>query len=152
MIDIEQRLRSAAGPLAGGDLPDLQPAFDRSGLVDVAYAIEDTPVGPVLLASTAAGLARVAYLGADELQSEDELLADLARRLSPRVVELPARLDRARRELDEFFAGRRHRVRRARSTGRMVKPGFTRAVLRGDRADPVRRDRQLQGHRRSRRQ
>ncbi len=128
MTDIEQRLRSAAGPLAGGDLPDLHPAFGRSDLVDVAYAIDDTPVGPVLLAGTPNGLARLAYLGGDELQSEDELLSDLARRLSPRVVELPSRLDRARRELDEFFAGRRREFDVTLDWS-LTKPGFTRAVL-----------------------
>jgi methylated-DNA-[protein]-cysteine S-methyltransferase len=128
MTDIEQRLRSSAGPLAGGDLPDLQPAFGRSGLVDVAYAIDDTPVGPVLLASTPTGLARIAYLGADELQSEDQLLSDLARRLSPRVVELPARLDGARRELDEFFAGHRREFD-VELDWTLTRPGFTRVVL-----------------------
>ena len=108
-------------------LPDLTDAFERSGLVDVAYAIEDGPVGPVLLASTASGLARVAYVGTGD-QSSEEVLIDLARRLSPRVVELPGRLDRARRELDEFFAGKRREFDLPLDWS-MVKPGFTRAVL-----------------------
>ncbi len=129
MTQIEQQLRSAAGPLAGGDLPDLEAALDRSGLVDVAYAIDDTPVGPVLLATTRTGLARVAYLDAAELRSEDEILIELAQQLSPRVVELPSRLDPVRRELDEFFAGRRRQFGVALDWS-LTKPGFTRAVLR----------------------
>ncbi len=129
MTDIKKRLRSAAGPLAGGDLPDLGAALDRSGLVDVAYAIEDTPVGPLLLAATRTGLARVAYLDAQELQSESEILVQLSHQLSPRVVELPERLDPVRRELDEFFAGRRHEFGLALDWS-LTKPGFTRAVLR----------------------
>jgi methylated-DNA-[protein]-cysteine S-methyltransferase len=127
MTDIEQRLRTAAGPLAGGDLPDLRPALAGSDLVDVAYAIDDTPVGPLLLASTGRGLARVAYLNAGA-QLEEQVLIELADRLSPRVVELPARLDPARRELDEFFAGRRRRFELALDWS-LAKPGFTRAVL-----------------------
>jgi methylated-DNA-[protein]-cysteine S-methyltransferase len=46
---------------------------------------------------------RVAYL----LDGEEAVLGDLARRVSPRVLEHPARLDLARRELDEYFDGRR---------------------------------------------
>ena len=38
----------------------------------------------------------------------DSVLERLARRISPRIVETPAPLDPARRELDEYFAGRRH--------------------------------------------
>ena len=47
---------------------------------------------------------RVAYAG---FRSQDEILEDLAARLSPRVLEAPARLDPVRRELDEYFEGRR---------------------------------------------
>lgn len=108
-------------------LPDLTDAFERSGLVDVAYAVEAGPVGPVLLASTTTGLARVAYLGTGA-DSSEEILDDLARRLSPRVLELPKRLDRVRRELDQFFAGRRQEFDLPLDWS-LVKPGFTRAVL-----------------------
>jgi methylated-DNA-[protein]-cysteine S-methyltransferase len=108
-------------------LPDLTDAFERSGLVDVAYAVVDGPVGSVLLACTANGLARVAYLDG-EGESADEVLVGLARRLSPRVIELPKRLDGARRELDEFFAGKRQEFDLPLDWS-MVKPGFTRAVL-----------------------
>jgi hypothetical protein len=46
------------------ELPDLTQAFERSGLLDVAYTLEDSPVGLLLLAATPVGLARVAYLEA----------------------------------------------------------------------------------------
>ena len=84
-------------------LPDLGDAAERAGLLDVAYATLDSPLGPLLLASTPAGLVRVAYL--DDL---DAVLGNLASRISPRVLAAPRRLDDARRELDEYFTGRRH--------------------------------------------
>ncbi len=87
-------------------LPDLTAAAIAGGLLDVAYATEDSPVGSLLLAATPSGLARVAYL--DEV-SVQEALAEIAERISPRVLEAPARLDPVRRELDEFFAGTRRR-------------------------------------------
>lgn len=73
---------------------------DADGLVDIAYRIVDTPVGPLLLAASERGLVRVAY------QSEgfDSVLRALAARLSPRVLHAPRRLDPAARELDEYFA------------------------------------------------
>jgi methylated-DNA-[protein]-cysteine S-methyltransferase len=74
------------------------------GLLDVAYATVDTPVGELLLAATRKGLVRVAYV---DWFPRDGILEDLARRVSPRVLEAPERLDEARRELDEYFEGRR---------------------------------------------
>jgi methylated-DNA-[protein]-cysteine S-methyltransferase len=72
------------------------------GLLDVAYASTDSPFGPLLLARTERGLVRVGLPN----QDPDELLGDLAERVSPRVLEAPAALDEARRELDLYFAGR----------------------------------------------
>jgi len=109
------------------DLPDLTAAFAAAGLIDVAYAIEETPVGRVLLAATPRGLVRVAYL--DAADGEDQVLAELAERISPRVLAAPARLDAPRRELDEFFAGRR-RSFEAPLDWRMTSAGFSRRVLR----------------------
>jgi methylated-DNA-[protein]-cysteine S-methyltransferase len=76
---------------------------DADGVLDVAYRSIDTPVGPLLLAATGAGLVRVAYAAEDH----DRVLGQLAARISPRVLRAPARLDRAAREIDEYFAGRR---------------------------------------------
>lgn len=72
------------------------------GLLDVAYTTTDSPFGPLLLAATPRGLVMVNLPAYDP----DEALADLAARVSPRVLEAPARLDRARRELDLYFEGK----------------------------------------------
>jgi methylated-DNA-[protein]-cysteine S-methyltransferase len=85
-------------------LPDLAPAAAAAGLLDVAYATEDSPVGRLLLAGTERGLVRIAYL---DTHAEDEVLAGLAARVSPRVLAAPARLDPARRELEQWFSRRR---------------------------------------------
>ena len=69
------------------------------GLVDVAYATADTPIGPLLVAVTERGLVRVGF------GHEDSVLEDLAARISPRVVETPKRTDEVRRALDEYFEG-----------------------------------------------
>jgi methylated-DNA-[protein]-cysteine S-methyltransferase len=86
--------------------PDLAEAAAAAGLLDVAYATLDSPVGSLLLAATPAGLVRLAYLG-EEGSAEDDVLTDMARRVSPRVLSAPRRLDGPRRELDEYFTGRR---------------------------------------------
>jgi methylated-DNA-[protein]-cysteine S-methyltransferase len=74
------------------------------GLADVSYSIEPSPVGDLVVAVTPRGLIRLAY-GAEE--RSDTVLEELARRVSPRVLEAPAALDEVRRELDEYFEGRR---------------------------------------------
>jgi methylated-DNA-[protein]-cysteine S-methyltransferase len=74
---------------------------ERAGLLDVAYRTVESPVGPLLLAATPAGLVRVAY------GSPDEALAALAGKVSPRILHAPGRLDAVARQLDEYFAGRR---------------------------------------------
>lgn len=72
------------------------------GLLDVAYTMSDSPFGPLLLAATPRGLVKLSLPGHDP----DEALEDLATRISPRVLEAPARLDEARRELDLYFDGK----------------------------------------------
>ena len=74
------------------------------GLTDVSYAFEPSPVGELLVAVTPRGLIRIAY-NPDEYG--ESVLEELARRVSPRVVEAPAALDDVRRELDEYFEGKR---------------------------------------------
>ena len=74
----------------------------KEGLLDVAYASTDSPFGPLLLAKTERGLVRVGLPN----QDANELLVDLAERVSPRVLEAPAELDEARRELDLYFEGK----------------------------------------------
>jgi methylated-DNA-[protein]-cysteine S-methyltransferase len=74
----------------------------EEGLLDVAYTTADSPFGPLLLAQTRRGLVRVGLPN----QDAEELLADLSERVSPRVLEAPAQLDEARRELDLYFEGK----------------------------------------------
>jgi methylated-DNA-[protein]-cysteine S-methyltransferase len=74
-----------------------------AGLLDVAYATADSPLGQVLVAATPRGLVKVALPN----EETDEVLAALAESVSPRILEHPARLDEARRELEEYFDGRR---------------------------------------------
>jgi len=76
----------------------------EEGLIDIAYTVEDSPVGPLLLAGTKRGLVELGYEGEAEL---DSYLSRLAAKVSPRVLEAPARLDPVRRELDEYFSGKR---------------------------------------------
>jgi methylated-DNA-[protein]-cysteine S-methyltransferase len=105
-MTIEQRIGGIPAPLA--------PAWARlrtrlaeraaeQGLLDVAYAAVDSPVGVLLVATTSAGVVRLAF----DNEHRDAVLGELATRVSPRVLEAPARLDEARRELDEYFDGRR---------------------------------------------
>jgi methylated-DNA-[protein]-cysteine S-methyltransferase len=77
--------------------------FAAAARADVAVAVEDSPVGRLVLARTGRGLVRVAY--EDLAGGLDPVLEELAARVSPRVLEQPARLDDVRRELDAFFAG-----------------------------------------------
>jgi methylated-DNA-[protein]-cysteine S-methyltransferase len=99
---LEQRLRRTTTD-GTDDLAAALARADADGLVDVAYATTDSPVGRLLVATTPAGLVRVAFAREDD----DAVLGDLARRVSPRVLESPTRLDEVRRELDEYFAGGR---------------------------------------------
>lgn len=78
-------------------------AAATAGVLDVAYRILDTPVGPLLLAATEQGLVRVAFASEDH----DAVLARLAERISPRILHAPARLDDAAGQLEEYFSGRR---------------------------------------------
>lgn len=106
--------------------PDLTEAFERSGLIDVAYVVDDSPVGRLLLAATGDGLVCLHYVDRDE--DLEQSLEQLASRVSPRVVRAPGRLDTTRRELDEFFGGRRRDFDIPLDYA-LVKPGFTRRVL-----------------------
>lgn len=79
--------------------------FVAAAQPDVAYAVVDSPIGALVAAVTPAGLVRLAY--EDFNGGVDPVLEDLARRLSPRVLEDPRRLDPVRRELDEYFNNER---------------------------------------------
>lgn len=96
-----------SSPVDAADLTRLHARLildaEAADLLDVAYRIVDTPVGPLLLAATPAGLVRVAYAAEDH----ETVLARLAADISPRILAAPARLDDAARQLDEYFRGAR---------------------------------------------
>ncbi|MEP7032451.1 MAG: methylated-DNA--[protein]-cysteine S-methyltransferase [Actinomycetota bacterium] len=96
----------------------------RAGLVDVAYATVDTPVGALILATTRTGLVRLAF----PEEGLDHVLEDLAASLSPRVLENPRMTDPVRRELDAYFEGRR-RTFRAAIDWSLASGRFSRRVL-----------------------
>jgi methylated-DNA-[protein]-cysteine S-methyltransferase len=109
--DIEQMLREAAlsTPVQEEEAAAMQAATrfnaraDREGLVDIVYGTVDSPFGPFTAAATGEGLVRLAF----PEEPVDEVLERLASKLSPRILEEPARFDGVRRELEEYFSGKR---------------------------------------------
>jgi len=88
--------------------PSLDERFRTSaaaaGLLDAAFdVLEDTPVGSLLVGVTDRGLARISFDADPERH-----LDDLARLYGPRVLRSTKPVDRVRRELDEYFEGKRH--------------------------------------------
>lgn len=81
----------------------LAAAAAGAGILDVAYTVITTPVGDLLLAATPAGLVRVAFACEDH----DTVLETLARRISPRILNAPGRLQDAAGQIGEYFAGTR---------------------------------------------
>jgi methylated-DNA-[protein]-cysteine S-methyltransferase len=96
----------------------------RQGLIDVGYAIVDSPVGRLLVAVTPKGLVRVAF--AEE--TEEHVLEELSIALSPRVLESARMTETVRRQLDAYFEGRT-RAFRTRIDWSLIPDGFFRRVL-----------------------
>lgn len=96
---------------------------DDEGLLDVAYRIVDSPIGPLLVAATPQGLVRVAF----ELEDHETVLARLATSISPRVLRSRRRTDAVARQLDEYFSGRRRRF--DLTVDLQLVRGFRRAVI-----------------------
>jgi methylated-DNA-[protein]-cysteine S-methyltransferase len=96
-------------PITEDTLSDLRArlaiAAERDGLLDVAYRTLPSPIGDLLLAATEHGLVRVGF----GIEGQELVLAELAQRVSPRLLAAPKRLDPVAREIDEYFAGRRTR-------------------------------------------
>jgi methylated-DNA-[protein]-cysteine S-methyltransferase len=108
-------------------LPDLDRRFRdaaaREHLLDVAYDLVDTPVGTLLVAATERGLCRIAY----DAEPEREL-DGLARAFGLRVLRSTTPIDPARRQLDEYFEGKRQRFDLAVDLA--LQADFNRRVLR----------------------
>ncbi len=74
-----------------------------AGLLDVAFdVLDETPVGPLLVGVTGRGVCRISF---DPDLERD--LERLARLYGPRVLRSSKPVERLRRELEEYFAGRR---------------------------------------------
>jgi methylated-DNA-[protein]-cysteine S-methyltransferase len=86
--DLDRRFRDAAA---------------QEGLLDVAYDLVDSPIGSLLVATSPRGLCRISYDADPEREVEQ-----LAGAFGIRVLRSPKPIDAARRELDEYFEGKRH--------------------------------------------
>ncbi len=105
------RRRAAAARAEGAAMNPVSTTLDErfraaaaaAKMLDLAYdVLEDTPVGPLLVGVTDRGLARISFDPDPERQLEQ-----LARLYGPRVLRSGRPVDRVRRELDEYFDGRR---------------------------------------------
>jgi methylated-DNA-[protein]-cysteine S-methyltransferase len=114
-------------PVDQEDLRRLHARLERdahaSDVLDIAYRTVDSVVGPLLLAATAHGLLRVAFAN----EGHDLVLQNLSEQISPRMLQAPTRLDPVARQLDEYFAGRRHSFDVALDWS--LSHGFRRTVL-----------------------
>jgi methylated-DNA-[protein]-cysteine S-methyltransferase len=93
------------------------------GKADVAYGFADSPFGPLLVALTRRGLVKLDYPDRDF----DLELEDLAARVSPRIVESFNATEAVRRQLDEYFDGRRRRFDVHADLS--LSEGFSRRIL-----------------------
>ena len=97
-------------------------AAEAAGLVDVAFDVVDSPIGPLLVAMTDDGVCRISFDG-----HHDEDLDVAARAFGARVLRLPRRTDAACRQLDEYFAGLRREFEV--QVDLRATPAFHRVVL-----------------------
>ena len=98
---------------------------EAEGLIDVAVEQHDSPLGRLTLAATADGVVRIGLAN----ETYDDVLYDVAARISPRVIRTSRGVvSTLRRELDEYFAGARKTFDVALDW-RLTK-GFRRKILR----------------------
>lgn len=126
--EIEELLATQATGL-GADAEEAARRFAEraaaEGAAKIAYATVDTPVGSASIAATSRGLVSVGLPN----RAVEDFLAELADGVSPRIVEAPATLDTARRELEEYFTGERQAFDLPLDW-QLVPGGFYRKVLR----------------------
>jgi methylated-DNA-[protein]-cysteine S-methyltransferase len=105
MTSIESRLRrrddiaAAAERAARG----FRARASEEGLVDIVFGLIDSPLGKLTAAATEDGLVRLGF----ETERVDTTLEDLARKVSPRILQDDVRLEQIKRQLGEYFEGRR---------------------------------------------
>jgi len=91
------------------------------GLLDVAYDVIESPLGDLFVGVSDRGLCVISYEADPDAQVER-----LARGFGSRVLRSPRPIDPARRQLDEYFEGKRRRfdlevdLRLTRDFGRTV--------------------------------
>jgi methylated-DNA-[protein]-cysteine S-methyltransferase len=128
VIAIEDALRQAATAPASGPAEAAARRFADAavaeGVADVAYAVEPSPLGELFVATSRRGLLEICYHGDQVAQ----YLAELAAKVSPRILESPGRLDDVRRQLDEYFAGERREFELPLDWA-LARQGFGRRVL-----------------------
>ncbi len=96
-------------------------AAAEEGLLDVAYDVVDSPLGELFVGISDRGLCVISYEADPDAQVER-----LARGFGSRVLRSTRPVDPARRQLDEYFEGKRKRfdldvdLRLARDFGRTV--------------------------------
>jgi methylated-DNA-[protein]-cysteine S-methyltransferase len=105
--------------------PELDTRFRAAaaaeGLLDVAYDVLQSPLGELFVGVSDRGLCVISYEADPDLQVEK-----LARGFGSRVLRSPRSVEKARRQLDEYCAGKRRRfdldvdLRLARDFGRTV--------------------------------
>jgi len=105
--ELDRRFRDAAA--ASGDL-------------DVAFDVVDTPIGELFVAVTPAGLCRISYD-----PERERVMESLERKVGVRMLRAPRAVDETRRQLDEYFEGRRTTFDLAIDL--RVDAGFSRRVL-----------------------
>jgi methylated-DNA-[protein]-cysteine S-methyltransferase len=103
--DLDNRFREAAA---------------AAGLIDAAFDLADTPIGTLLVATTDRGLCQISF-------DPDRGLDELSEAAGRRVLRVPRRIDAVRRELDEYFEGRRTEFDLPLDVSRV--PEFQRVVL-----------------------
>jgi methylated-DNA-[protein]-cysteine S-methyltransferase len=103
--ELERRLGGVSPPAL--DIDGLRVAIARraaaAGVLDVAHATYESPLGPLTVFVTPRGLVRVSY----EDEPSAVQLQEMAERISPRILAAPEWTDGVRRQLDEYFAGSR---------------------------------------------
>lgn len=112
-------------------------------LLDAAYDIADSPIGPLFVASSDRGLCRIGF--EPELEAE---LEHMARKHGVNVLRVPRRVERPVRQLAEYFEGSRVRFEletdltgvppfQQRVLEALARVPFGRAITYGDLADRI---------------
>jgi methylated-DNA-[protein]-cysteine S-methyltransferase len=101
-------------------------AAAAQGLLDVAYDLVETPIGPLMVGVSDGGLCLVSFDPKPDREAEK-----LARTYGTRVLRSPRPTAKVARQLDEYFGGKRRRfeldvdLRLAREFGRLVLSELT---------------------------